>query len=74
VDYEHLKEVLKDPFYQYYISVMLTMAPAVRIFSRTGMKAWPALFLLVPYVGYLFCAACLAFLKWPRLPAKAGKA
>ena len=57
----------RDPFVQYYISVMLVMAPAVRIFIRTGLKPWPALMLLVPYVGYIFCAAYLAFMKWPRL-------
>jgi hypothetical protein len=67
VDTGELTQILQQPLHQYYISVMLVMAPAVRIFSRTGLKAWPALLLLVPYVGPVLCAACLTFMKWPRL-------
>jgi hypothetical protein len=73
VDYGHLKELLHQPLWAYYVSVMLVMAPAVRIFARTGLRPWPALLLLVPYVGYMFCAAWLAFQKWPRLPLKGAK-
>jgi hypothetical protein len=65
-------QLLQGPISQYYISVMLVMAPAVRIFTRTGLKPWPALLLLFPYIGYIFCAAYLTFAKWPRL--KGGKA
>lgn len=74
MDFDHLKEALSPPIAQYYISVMLVMAPTVRIFARTGLKPYPALLLLLPWVGYIFCAACLVFLKWPRLPAKGEKA
>lgn len=73
MDYDHLKELLNPRLSGYYISVMLVMAPTVRIFSRTGLKPWPALLLLAPYVGYLFCAAWLVFQKWPRLAAKGAK-
>lgn len=64
-------QLLLDPLVQYYISVMLVMAPAVRIFIRAGLKPWFALLLLAPYAGYILCVACLAFMKWPR--AQKGK-
>jgi len=60
-----LMPLLHHPLSQYYVSVMLVMAPAVRIFIRAGLKPWPTLLLLAPYIGYIFCAACLAFMKWP---------
>ncbi|TAL39735.1 MAG: hypothetical protein EPN97_01895 [Alphaproteobacteria bacterium] len=61
-----VSEMLHNSLSQYYISAMLVMAPAVRIFMRAGFKPWPALLLLIPYVGPIFAAAYLAFIKWPR--------
>jgi hypothetical protein len=63
----------ENPIWQYYISVMLVMAPAVRIFRRAGLPAWPALLLLAPWIGHLLCIAFLAFKRWPTLPAKVAK-
>lgn len=74
MDFGHIEEILKQPLWQYYISVALVMAPTVRIFGRAGFKPYPALLLLVPKVGYIFCAAYLVFLKWPRLPVQEKKA
>jgi hypothetical protein len=67
LDTATLTQLPHDPLVQYYISVALVMAPAVRIFMRAGLKPWIALLLLAPYVGPVLCAACLAFMKWPRL-------
>jgi hypothetical protein len=63
----------RQPLWQYYISVILVMAPAVRILTRAGFKPYPALLLLAPQVGYILCAAYLTFTKWPKLPAKEAK-
>lgn len=66
---DHFMDLLRhQPLWGYYVSVIIVMAPAVRIFQRAGFTPWPALFLLVPNVGYIFCAAYLVVAKWPRLP------
>lgn len=65
--------VLKQPIWAYYIAAALLMAPLVRIFMRAGLKPYFALLVLVPYVGYVLCAAALTFQRWPVLPPKEKK-
>lgn len=61
-----LAEYMTPPLWQYYISVMIVMLPMVRIFMRTGLKPFWALFLLAPWVGYVICAVVLGFNHWPK--------
>ena len=70
LDTENLMTVLREPLWQYYISVMLITAPAVRIFMRAGLKPYPALFLLVPWIGHVLCIVYLACQRWPSAPRK----
>lgn len=59
-----------NPVWQYYISAMLVMAPAVQIFRRAGFRPYFALFLLVPWVGHICCIVLLALKRWPRAEVK----
>ncbi len=55
-----------DSLGYYYISALMVLYPVSRIFIRAGMSnAWAAL-LILPMVGYIPCAAVLAFRKWGR--------
>lgn len=67
---EAVAALLRQPLWAYYVSVMLVMAPVARIFLRAGFRPFWALFLLVPYVGYIICAGLLALRRWPVLPKK----
>lgn len=60
-----LQSFMDQPLWGYYVSVMLVMAPVVRIFMRAGFKPYWALMLLVPWAGYIGCAAALALFGWP---------
>lgn len=58
--------IFSDQMVQYYyMAVAVMMMPVLRIFIRAGLKPYWALLLLVPWVGYIFCACALAFRKWP---------
>lgn len=60
-----LQSLMSQPLWGYYVSVMLVMAPVVRIFSRAGFRPYWALMLLIPWAGYIGCAAALALFHWP---------
>ncbi len=62
-------DLSKQPIWAYYIAVALMMAPVVRIFMRSGLRAHYALLLLVPLVGFILAACALAFQKWPAVEA-----
>ncbi len=75
MDYYHqLVELLHPAIARYYVSVVLVLFPTLRIFRRTGVGVWPVAFLLIPYVGYIFSAAALVAVKWPRSVVKGGQA
>lgn len=60
-----LQSLMNQPLWGYYVSVMLVMAPVVRIFMRAGFRPYWALMLLIPWAGYIGCAAVLALFRWP---------
>jgi len=62
-----LVETLKQPIWQYYISVALVFFPLFRIFRRAGLQPLFALTLFVPWVGVLIAAHVLAFRAWPNV-------
>ena len=73
MDTTQLMDLLRQPLWQYYISALFVIVPVIRIFRRAGVNPMPAAFLVVPYVGYIFCAASLVLLKWPHAPEKVKK-
>lgn len=67
---------MADPLLEYYLFALLALYPAVRIFKRAGMAQTGALWLLLPWVGFVAVAVRLAFGKWTRvapLKAKPGE-
>lgn len=67
-------EYLKDPVWQYYLSVLIGLWPVARIFRRAGFSPWLAAFLFIPMLGYVVCAGLLTFRRWPLLQKKTGEA
>jgi hypothetical protein len=62
-----LVETLKQPIWQYYISVALVAFPLFRIFKRAGLQPFFALSVFVPWAGVLIAAYLLAFRAWPNV-------
>jgi hypothetical protein len=52
---------------------LLLVAPAWRIFRRTGLAAPWSLLVFVPAVGPLAAVAVLAFVPWPALSGGDGE-
>jgi hypothetical protein len=50
---------------QYYVSALIMIWPMMVVFRRAGFRAWWALMLAVPMVGYLLCGGFLTFRSWP---------
>lgn len=69
-----IQSLMQQPLWAYYVSVMLVMAPVVRIFMRAGFKPYWALMLLIPWAGCVGCTAILALYRWPVLGSKGGEA
>ena len=74
LDLQSIMDALRHPLARYYVSVVLVALPCLRIFRRTGIGFWPAAFLAIPYIGYIFSAAALVAIKWPRLAPRGGRA
>lgn len=64
---EMLAYRMADPLMQYYIYALLALYPALRVFKRAGLPVSGALFLLLPWVGFMAVAVRLAFGKWTRV-------
>ncbi len=64
---QQLLDLMSPTLVNYYISVMLGMAPMVRIFIRAGFNPAWALGLLVPYAGIVICSLRLGFTHWPKM-------
>jgi hypothetical protein len=62
-------DMLQQPVWAYYMVAAFLMMPVTRIFMRAGLHPAFALLLLVPQVGYIFCAGVLALKKWPSAKA-----
>ena len=65
---------MADPLLEYYIFALLAFYPAMRIFNRAGMAPTGALWLALPWIGFVAIAVKLAFGKWTRVaPLKEKK-
>lgn len=69
MDAHLILDMLQQPIWAYYMVAALLMMPVTRIFMRAGLHPAYALLLLVPQVGYIFCAGALALNKWPAATA-----
>jgi len=58
---------LADPLMQYYLYALLALYPAWRIFKRAGLPPAGALWLFLPWAGFVALAVRLAFGKWTRV-------
>lgn len=65
---EVLQTYLSDPFVKYYISAFAALYPLAVIFARAGFSRLRALWVLVPFAGYLVVAGLLALSRWPVMP------
>lgn len=68
---------MADPLLQYYLYALLAFYPALRILKRAGMSPLGALWLLLPWIGFVALAVKMAFGKWTRvspLKEKTGEA
>ncbi len=56
------------PHYAAIIFGFLCLYPVYKTFQRTGLKPWPAFFVLIPFFGLLIVMAILAHRPWTTVP------
>ncbi len=65
-----------DAIMQYFLFAAIVVIPFYQTFKRAGFNPIFAMFIFVPYTGFLICLGFLGFKKWPNepeLPKKAKK-